>query len=146
MNLTKKIVYVITFLAVFLVLPYFGYKFYLHYQIDLRGKLTEREEYEYTTPDGDYTVKFMDTNTYGAEEYLKYKIYLIDNSDGEIYYIATHSFDTYSDSTIECSVDDEAENYTIDITFRGHSSDDFISADCELIKSESIFKLLLSKF
>jgi hypothetical protein len=113
MNLSKKVTYIITFLIIFLLLPFVGYKLYYKYESDLYLSLQEYSSY--TTLDGKYSVMAMDTKQFGSEDSISLKIYLIDNESGEVSYICRKKQSTYG-SEITYLEDKSDDAYNIIVT------------------------------
>jgi hypothetical protein len=133
MNLSKKVTYIITFLIVFLLLPYGIYRFYFWYQVDLYPSLSDYEEY--TGADGKYTVSIKDTNQYGSEDTLVLKVYLVDNDSGEVTFIERKRFNTLN-SEITYGENKSGSANEIIVTFKEKSSTDKLLIDCNEKKKE----------
>jgi hypothetical protein len=115
MNLSKKLIYLVTFAVIFLLLPYGIYRFYINYQDGLY--LSMQEFSSYTTLNGSYTVEVMDTKQFGSDETTDVKIYLINNNTDEVTYICHKKQKTYgSDITYKEDKSDDAFNVLVELS------------------------------
>jgi hypothetical protein len=127
MNLSKKVTYIITFLIVFVALPYGIYVFYYNYQVKLYEGYSDYSAY--TTKDGTYTVKVMDTKSFGSEDYVKVKLYLVNNVTDEVSYISGKKL-AVSNLDISYAENVSDDTYDILVTFDEKGSTSTVKIDC----------------
>ncbi len=142
MNLSKKVIYFVTFLIVFILLPYLGYKIYIGYQDGLYKSYKEYSSY--TTFDGDHTVMVMDTKQFGSDEYVTLKIYLKNNKTDKYTYICTQKCrDVDPEKNIEYSEDKKSGKNTVTVTVNALSTAEKTEIDLNTEREYTENKLIL---